>query len=69
MAALAEEVSGADGIERGMLVFSRRSLEHGGRAWNSDDVGAAARLRLYRVRASEQFVLSPEDERLPFRLE
>ena len=69
MAALAEEVDTADEIERGMVVFSRRSLEHGGRAWTPADVGATARLRLYRARASEQFVLSPDDERLPFRLE
>ena len=34
-----------------------------------DDVGSSARLRLYRAMASEQFVLSPEDERLPFTLE
>ena len=34
-----------------------------------DDVGPTARLRLYRATASEQFVLSPEDERLPFSLE
>jgi hypothetical protein len=52
-----------------MFVFSRRSLEHGGREWTPDDVGATARLRLYRARASEQFVLSPSDERLPFRLD
>ncbi len=34
-----------------------------------DDVGLTASLRLYRATASEQFVLSPDDERLPFRLE
>ena len=46
MAARAEEVSAADEIEGGMLVFSRRSLEHGGRAWTPADVGATGRLRL-----------------------
>ena len=69
MAARAEEVTGADEIERGMSVFSRRSLKQGGRAWTPDDVGSTARLRLYRAVALEQFVLSPEDERLPLRLE
>ena len=69
MAARAEEVTAANEIERGMSVFSRRSLEHGGRDWTPDDIGSTARLRLYRATASEQFVLSAEDERLPFRLE
>ena len=69
MAARAEEVTGADEIERGMSVFSRRSLKQGGRAWTPDDVGSTARLRIYRAVALEQFVLSPEDERLPLRLE
>jgi len=69
MAAHAEQVTAADEIQRGMSVFSRRSLEQGGREWTPDDVGPDARLRLYRATASEQFVLSPEDERLPFSLE
>ena len=36
--------------------------------WTPDDVDASAQLRLYRATASEQFVLSPDDERLPFTL-
>ena len=68
MTARAEEVIAEGEIERGMSVFSRRSLEHGGREWTPDDVDPTARLRLYRATASEQFVLSPDDERLPFRL-
>jgi hypothetical protein len=69
MAARAEEVTAVTEIERGMSIFSRRSLEHGGREWTPDDVGVTTRLRLYRGTASEQFVLSPNDERLPFTLE
>jgi hypothetical protein len=69
MAARAEQVSAADEIERGVSVFSLRSLDQGAEQWTPADVGPAARLRLYRARASEQFVLSPEDERLPFSLE
>jgi Pyridoxamine 5'-phosphate oxidase len=69
LAARAEQVSAEDEIERGMSIFSRRSLERGGRGWTPDDVGPNARLRLYRAVASEQFVLSPEDERMPFSLE
>jgi hypothetical protein len=69
MAARAEQVTAADEIERGMSVFSGRSLEQGGRKWTPDDVSPTALLRLYRATASEQFVLSPEDERLPLSLE
>jgi hypothetical protein len=69
LAARAEQVIAAGEIERGMIVFSRRSLERGGRGWTPDDVGPDSRLCLYRATASEQFVLSPEDERLPFHLE
>ena len=69
LAARAGQVTAADEIERGMAVFSRRALEQGGREWTPDDVGPNGRLRLYRAMASEQFVLSPEDERLPFSLE
>jgi nitroimidazol reductase NimA-like FMN-containing flavoprotein (pyridoxamine 5'-phosphate oxidase superfamily) len=69
LAARAEQVFDEREIERGVSVFSRRSLERGGRAWTPDDVAPDARLRLYRATASEQFVLSPEDERLPFHLE
>jgi hypothetical protein len=52
-----------------MVVFSAQSVAQGGREWTPDDVGPSARLRLYRAQASEQFVLSPQDERLPFSLE
>ena len=69
MAARAQQVTAADEIERGMSVFSRRSLEQGGREWTADDAGSTARVRLYHATASEQFVLSPDDERLPVRLE
>lgn len=69
MAARAEQVTNDDEIARGMSVFSERSLAQGGRAWTPEDVGASGRVRLYRAQAFEQFVLSPEDERLPFSLE
>ena len=57
MAARAEEVTGADEIERGMSVFSRRSLKRGGREWTPDDVSSTARLCIYRAVALERFVL------------
>jgi hypothetical protein len=69
MAARAEEVIAADEIERGMSVFSQRAVAQGSRVWTPDDIGPSARLRLYRATATEQFVLSAADERLPFTLE
>jgi hypothetical protein len=69
MAVRAEEVTASGDIDRGMAVFSTRSVPQGGREWAPSDVARSARLRLYRALASEQFVLSPQDERLPFSLE
>jgi hypothetical protein len=60
-------VAGQD--ERGIEVFSRRSISQGGAAWTLDDVRAPSRLRLYRAVASEQFVLTAGDDRVPVNLE
>jgi hypothetical protein len=65
MSALAEQVGDETEVDRGMAIFSERSLAQGGRAWTSEDVQPTARLRLYRATASEHFILSPRDERLP----
>lgn len=64
MAATAEEVAGAD-VDEGMEIFARESEAQGLPIWTSDDVGPHARHRLYRAVASEHFVLSPRDERIP----
>lgn len=69
MAARAEEVTREGDVDRGRAVFSTRSVAQGGRDWAPGDVGPFARFRLYHALASEQFVLSPQDERLPFSLE
>jgi pyridoxamine 5'-phosphate oxidase-like protein len=69
MAAVAEQVTDDGEIARGMSIFSERSLAQGARVWRPEEVGPSSRVRLYRARASEQFVLSPEDERLPLKLE
>jgi Pyridoxamine 5'-phosphate oxidase len=69
MAARAGQVTAADEVERGMAVFSARSVAQGGHEWTPGDVGPSAPVRLYRTVATEQFVLSPQDERLPFSLE
>ena len=52
----ATELSG-DELERGIQVYSRRSVDTGGRPWSRDDVLPPARLRLYRARALEVSVL------------
>lgn len=67
MSALAEEVTGAD-IERGIEIFSRRSLEHGGAPWTADDVRGQALIRLYRATAQEHSMLAKDggpDHRIP----
>jgi hypothetical protein len=61
--ALAEQVTGADG-ERGLAVFSERSLAHGGHAWTAELVEAPARLRLYRATATARYVVDGDDRRV-----
>jgi hypothetical protein len=67
MAGLPQQVPKED-LERGIGVFSRRSVAHGAAVWTKTDVVAPARLRLYRARVSEQFALGPHDERVPITL-
>lgn len=69
MAAVAEAVP-PEGIERGIDVYSRRSLAHGGVAWTAADVrteGPSA-LRLYRATATAHSILAKDglpDHRIP----
>jgi hypothetical protein len=58
MSGVAEEVTGAD-VDRGIDIFSRGSLAQGAGEWTPADVQPPARLRLYRAKASEQFILCP----------
>jgi nitroimidazol reductase NimA-like FMN-containing flavoprotein (pyridoxamine 5'-phosphate oxidase superfamily) len=58
MAALAEEISGAE-LERGIDIFSRHSQAHGAPAWSIDDVQTPARHRLYRAVVSQHWILDP----------
>lgn len=67
MTATAKELVG-DERERGVDVFSRRSLAHGGNAWTLEHVEPPARLRLYRAVAVNQFVLAAGDRRVPVSL-
>ena len=63
LSAVAEELTGED-ILRGIEIFSRRSINHGGPRWTREDVVAPARHRLYRAAASKHFVLGPRDRRI-----
>jgi pyridoxine/pyridoxamine 5'-phosphate oxidase len=67
MAAVAEQLEGAE-VDRGVSIFSRRSVAEGLPAWSPADVTAPARHRLYRATVSEHFVLDAHDQRLPVRL-
>jgi hypothetical protein len=67
MAAVAEQLSGDD-LERGIEIFSRGVMVHGGREWTSADVVPPALYRLYRATVSDHWVLepdSPPDHRTP----
>lgn len=59
MSARAEELVGEE-LERGIEVFARRSAEHGGRPWSSDDVRAPAPHRLYRASVDQYWMLDKE---------
>ena len=59
MSASAEMVDGPN-VERGIDVFSRRSLEHGGVAWTSDDVKEGGPIRLYKATAHEYSILAKD---------
>ena len=58
MSAVAEELTGVE-LERGIEIFSRTSLGHGGHEWKTNDVQAPTLYRLYRATAQEHWVLDP----------
>jgi hypothetical protein len=67
MSAVAELVPPVD-LDRCIEVFSRSSQDRGGSPWSRDDVGPAARLRIYRAIAAEHWVLDSHDRRIPVPL-
>ncbi|HSK87122.1 MAG TPA: pyridoxamine 5'-phosphate oxidase family protein [Anaerolineales bacterium] len=58
MSAIAKELIGVD-LERGIEVFSRTSLGHGGHEWKPEDVKGSALYRLYQAITQEHWVLDP----------
>jgi hypothetical protein len=61
MTAEASAVTGPD-IDRGIGVFSRRSVAQGGSAWTPDDVRGDAPIRLYLATASTHSILAKDGE-------
>jgi hypothetical protein len=66
VAAVAERVADSE-LDRGIEVFSRRSVEQGAAAWTLEDVRPPARLRLYRASALETYVGDRNDRRVRVR--
>jgi uncharacterized protein YhbP (UPF0306 family) len=70
MSAMAEELKDIE-LERGIEIYSRTSLGHGGHEWKQDDVQLPALYRLYRATVSEHSILDPgghPDHRTPVTL-
>ena len=62
VSAVAEALPEVD-MERGLDIYSRSALAHGGRAFTPADVQAQASRRLYRAIASEHWILDPDPSR------
>ena len=70
MSAVAEQLTGSE-LDRGIEIFSRTSLGHGGHEWKREDVQVPALYRLYRAIALEHWILDPvntPDHRIPVTL-
>jgi uncharacterized protein YhbP (UPF0306 family) len=62
MSAVAAMLTPAE-LDRGLAIYSRSVLAHGGRPITLGDLRAPARLRLYRATASAHWVLDPDPSR------
>jgi nitroimidazol reductase NimA-like FMN-containing flavoprotein (pyridoxamine 5'-phosphate oxidase superfamily) len=62
MEAVADRPQG-EALERGIAIFSRRSLAQGGVAWTPEDVAPGARLQLYRATATARWIGHRADRR------
>jgi hypothetical protein len=69
MSARAEQVASEAETDRGLDVFSRRSVAHGGKTWTTDVV--RTEIHLYRAMASGHPMLAKDgrpDHRIPVDL-
>jgi Pyridoxamine 5'-phosphate oxidase len=64
LSGVAEELTGPE-LDRGIAIFSARSLLHGAGEWTRDRVAPPSHLRLYRATVSASYLLGPGDRRLP----
>jgi hypothetical protein len=55
----AEPLSGAE-LDRGLSVFTARSIGHGGSAWTLDDLAETGLVRMYRATASRYSMLAKD---------
>ena len=70
--ARAEQLTTGPELDRGLAVFSARSIEHGGSAWTREDVEGETRIRMYRATASSYSMLAKDgqpDHRVPIELD
>ena len=68
--ATAEQLDGAD-LDRGLAVFSERSLKDGGSAWTRQDVEGETLIRMFRATATSYSMLAKDgqpDHRVPVEL-
>ncbi|WP_350348894.1 pyridoxamine 5'-phosphate oxidase family protein [Agromyces sp. G08B096] len=61
--AVAQQPAGGE-LSDAIAVFSAASVSRGERAWAEADVTGASPLRLYRARATELYVLDPDERRV-----
>ncbi len=69
--ARAEQLTAAPELDRGLAVFSARSIEHGGAAWTREDVEGETPIRMYRATAASYSMLAKDgqpDHRVPVEL-
>jgi uncharacterized protein YhbP (UPF0306 family) len=67
MSAVAEAVAGSE-IDRGLEIFSARSVAHGGEVWTRADLEPDAVFRLYRATASDHSMIGPGMPRAPVNI-
>jgi nitroimidazol reductase NimA-like FMN-containing flavoprotein (pyridoxamine 5'-phosphate oxidase superfamily) len=60
MSADAELLTDPKEVERGLAVFSGRGIRQGIGEWGVDRVSGEARLRLYRARVHQHWILDPD---------